>query len=106
MPSDTVIVFMTVPDEAKGAEIGKTLVTEGLAACCNIVPAIRSIYKWKGEVCDEGEALCIMKTRAALFKTLEKRAKELHPYEVPEIICVDIKDAHQPYLSWISEVTK
>jgi len=99
------IVFMTAPSEEVAANIGKTLVEEKLIACCNIVPQIRSIYTWKGKVCDEKEVLCIIKTREELFDRLKRRVKELHPYEVPEIIAVKIKDGLREYLNWIDEAT-
>ncbi|MBI4949223.1 MAG: divalent-cation tolerance protein CutA [Deltaproteobacteria bacterium] len=101
-----VIVFSTAPNEEEAARIGKTVVEEGLAACCNIVPRLRSIYTWKGKVHDEAEALSIYKTRDSLFGKLKERIKALHGYEVPEIIAVDIKDGLPEYLSWIDEVTK
>ena len=101
-----IIVFSTAPNEDEAARIGKTVVEEGLAACCNIVPRIRSIYTWKGKTSDEAEALSIYKTRAALFGKLKARIKALHGYEVPEIIAIDIKDGLPDYLAWINEVTK
>src|SRR5574337_1076386 len=100
-----VLVFSTVPSPEEGARIGKAVVEEGLAACCNIVPGLRSIYLWKGKLCDEGEALCVFKTRAELFDRLKDRIKALHTYEVPEIIAVDIKEGHKEYLDWIGSVT-
>lgn len=99
------IVYVTVPDKDVGAVIGKIVVEEGLAACCNIIPGLRSIYQWKGKLCDEAEALCIFKTRVALFDYLRDRIKALHSYECPEIIAVDIKDAFRPYLDWIDAET-
>lgn len=101
-----VIVFSTAQNEEEAARIGKTVVDDGLAACCNIVPRIRSIYTWKGKIFDEPEVLSIYKTRASLFESLKTRIKALHGYEVPEIIAIDIKDGLPEYLSWINEVTK
>lgn len=103
--ADYVVVFMTVPDEETGARVGRALVEEGLTACCNIVPKIRSIYKWKGKISDEGEALCIMKTRRELFDKLKERAAALHPYDVPEVIAVDISGGLPEYLKWIEDET-
>lgn len=105
MPNDHVIVFSTVSDPESGAEIGRKVVEEGLAACCNIIPSIRSIYRWKGKVCDEKESLCIFKTKAALFERLKCRIKELHKYELPEIIAVGIDSGLEDYLKWIDAVT-
>jgi len=103
--SKYIVVFMTAPTEDEAARIGRTVVEEGLAACCNIVKGLRSIYRWQGKVCDEPEVLCIMKTRACLFEALKNRLVELHSYDVPEVIAIDIKDGHADYLKWIDEVT-
>ncbi|MBI5970030.1 MAG: divalent-cation tolerance protein CutA [Deltaproteobacteria bacterium] len=105
MDGSCIMVFMTAANEKDAAKIGHTVVKEGLAACCNIVPRIRSIYVWKDKLCDELEVLCVFKTRAMLFDRLKKRIKELHGYEVPEIIAVDIKDGLDEYLDWIASVT-
>jgi periplasmic divalent cation tolerance protein len=100
-----IVCIVTVPNAEEGAGIGKKLVSEGLAACCNIVPSIRSIYTWQGKLCDEGEALCIFKTRKSLFDRLKKRVKELHSYDVPEVIAIGIEDGLEDYLNWIDSVT-
>lgn len=99
------MVLVTAPNEEEAAGIGKRVVGERLAACCNIVPGIRSIYTWKNEVCDEGETLCVFKTRGELFEKLRSRIVELHSYDVPEVIALDITSGHGAYLDWIDEVT-
>ncbi len=104
--SQYVVVFMTTPDEEVAATIGRQVVEEGLCACCNIVNPIRSIYRWKGRVHDEKEVLCVLKTRSALFESLKKRVKELHPYEVPELVALPIEEGLSEYLGWIDEVTE
>ena len=81
------------------------LVREKLAACVNIIPAVRSIYSWKGEVCDDGEALMVIKTRSGLLDALRERVVQLHPYDVPEVIALPIVGGHGPYLKWIDEST-
>lgn len=106
MDSGYIIVYVTVPDMAFGAVIGKMAVEEGLAACCNIIPGLRSIYRWKGKLCDEAEALCVFKTRGTLFDGLRDRIQALHSYECPEIIAVEIKDGNKSYLDWIDEATE
>lgn len=100
-----VAVFMTAPNAEAAAVIGERAVEEGLAACCNIIPAVKSIYMWKGQLCKEDEALVVFKTRGDMFGRLKTRLKELHSYEVPEIIAVDIKDGLKEYLDWIDENT-
>ncbi len=103
--SQYVVVFMTVPDEETAVSIGRRVVEEGLCACCNIVGPIRSIYRWKDKVYDESELLCVLKTRRALFHTLKERVKQLHPYEVPELVALPVEEGLEDYLEWIEEVT-
>jgi periplasmic divalent cation tolerance protein len=94
-------VFTTFPNAEKAAEAAKTLVQERLIACANLIPQVRSIYRWKGELCDESEVLVVMKSMPQRFNELERRLKELHPYEVPEILQLDVQKAHGPYLEWV-----
>jgi periplasmic divalent cation tolerance protein len=103
--SEYIVVMVTVPEwEAPG--LARTLVEERLVACVNLVPGLRSIYWWKDKIQDEPEVLCIMKTRSARFEVLRKRVRELHSYEVPEIIALPILAGHEPYLEWITESTR
>lgn len=97
-----IVVFSTFPSEDKAAEIARTLVTEGLVACANLVPPVRSIYRWQGEVCDERETLAMMKTTRERFEALRARLVALHPYEVPEVIALPVEAGHAPYLDWVA----
>ena len=106
MPVDVRVVLCTFPNPEKAAEVARELVTGKLAACVNIVPAVRSIYSWKDEVQDEQEALAVIKTSADRFEALSKRIVELHPYEVPEVIALPILGGHAPYLAWVAENTR
>lgn len=99
------ICLVTIDDLEKAAQIAKILVEKKLVACVNIVPKIRSIYSWKGQLCDDSEVLMIMKTRGALFDELCIAVKDLHPYEVPEIISWNIERGLESYLTWIDDVT-
>ncbi|MBA3818635.1 MAG: divalent-cation tolerance protein CutA [Deltaproteobacteria bacterium] len=101
-PGDARLVLCTLPDPAQAAALGRTLVEEQLAACVNLVPAIRSIYRWQGAVTEDAETLAIIKTTAAGYDALARRILELHPYEVPEIIAVALTDGHAPYLAWLA----
>ena len=85
--------------------MGRTLVEEGLAACANIIPQIRSIYRWKEEIWDERETLLMIKTREDLFEKIRSRIKELHSYEVPEITAVHVDKGDADYVQWIEAVT-
>ena len=100
------VVLVTCPDRATGETIAGTLIEEKLEACANLVEGVTSIYRWKGKIEHEAEALLIIKTRRAHFSLLEARVKELHPYEVPEIIAADIAAGNTPYLNWIDETTE
>ena len=102
----TSIVFVTAGNADEASAIAGRLVEERMVACVNLVPHIRSIYRWKGEICDEQEYLMIMKTRSSLVPALEKRVRELHSYEVPEVIAIPIKEGLAEYIKWILENTK
>ena len=97
-----VAVFITAPDEDTAADIAKVLVGGGLAACANIVRNVRSIYKWQGKMEDESEVLMIVKTSSDKFSALESKVREMHPYDVPEIVSVPITQGSDPYIEWLS----
>ena len=99
MPGE-LIGFVTCP-AGKGPEIAHTVVSEKLVACVNIISSVRSVYLWQGKIEDEGEDLLVIKTHSSRWPEFEKRIKEIHPYEVPEIICVSIEAGYAPYLEWI-----
>jgi len=103
--TDYIVVYVTAPQD-EAVDLAKTLVEERLVACVNIVPGLRSIYWWQGKVEDEPEVLCIMKTRSNLFESLRDRVRELHSYEVEEIIALPIVAGNPPYLDWITENTQ
>lgn len=96
-----IVVLVTAPSADKAAELARALVEEQLAACGNVLPGLRSIYRWEGKVHDEPEALLILKTRAPLFEALRERVVALHPYQVPEVLRLDVAEGHLPYLEWI-----
>jgi periplasmic divalent cation tolerance protein len=96
------LLVTTFPDEEVAAHIARTLVDERLAACVNLVPGVRSIYRWQGAVEEGAEIVGLIKTTAAEAPRLIARLTELHPYEVPEAIALDITDGHPPYLAWLA----
>ena len=100
------VVLVTTPSAEKAAEIARTLVEERLAACGNVVPAIRSIYCWEGKVEEAGEALLILKAPRAGFAALRDRVVALHPYDVPEVIALPVEAGHDAYLEWIARSTR
>ena len=102
----SIVVYVAVGSEQEALTIARVLVEERLAACVNLFPKIRSIYRWEGKVCDEPECYLIMKTRQKLFPALRKRIKALHSYEVPEIIALQIVDGLDTYLEWIHKETR
>lgn len=99
------VVFSTFPSPDKAAEITRTLVDARLAACANLVPSVRSIYRWQGQLCDETETLAIIKTTADRLDALTARLTELHPYEVPEVVAIPVAGGHAPYLAWVAGET-
>ncbi|MDN3512766.1 MAG: divalent-cation tolerance protein CutA [Candidatus Brocadia sp.] len=104
--SKTIIIFMTASSLEEARKIGQALVEEGRIACCNIVPSVESIFKWQGKLNIEREGLMICKTREDLFSVVEKRVKELHSYEVPEIIAIPITQGSKSYLDWVMKETE
>ena len=100
--TDVRVVLVTCPQAELAARIARTLVEEGLAACGNLVPGLRSIYRWEGETLDEPEVLLVLKTTAARFEALRERVVALHPYEVPEVISLAVDAGHAPYLAWVA----
>ena len=103
--SPSLSIYITTPSREMAEKIARALVEERLAACVNIIPGVRSIYRWKGNVEAASEVVLIAKTRADLFARLEKRVKELHSYEVPCIVAWPIAAGHQPYLDWLEKET-
>lgn len=99
--SGACVVFITAKNEEEAVEISKALVGEGLAACVNVVPYVRSIYRWKGAIEDSSEVLMIAKTTHERFESLKTRVVQLHSYEVPEVIRLEITAGHAPYLEWL-----
>ena len=103
---EALVVFVTAPSADRALELGRTLVEERLAACANLFPAIRSVYWWEGKVQEEGEALVLLKTTRARFEALRDRVLTLHPYEVPEVVAVEVTAGNAAYLEWIVRETR
>ena len=106
METDEIVVYITAPNEEESVRIARKLVEGRLAACVNIINNIRSIYRWQGKIEDGSEVLMIVKTKKKLFKDLLFKVKELHSYDVPEVIALPIVDGSEEYLKWLKEVTE
>ncbi len=104
--SNHIVIYITTGSISEAKKIGRTLVEEKLVACSNIISPIRSIYSWQGKICDDKEALMVLKTRKTLFKQIVNRVEDLHSYDVPEIIAMPIIEGSSKYLSWINKETK
>nr|7L85_A Chain A, BG505 SOSIP-T33-31A [Human immunodeficiency virus 1]7L85_D Chain D, BG505 SOSIP-T33-31A [Human immunodeficiency virus 1]7L85_F Chain F, BG505 SOSIP-T33-31A [Human immunodeficiency virus 1]7L85_H Chain H, BG505 SOSIP-T33-31A [Human immunodeficiency virus 1]7L85_J Chain J, BG505 SOSIP-T33-31A [Human immunodeficiency virus 1]7L85_L Chain L, BG505 SOSIP-T33-31A [Human immunodeficiency virus 1]7L85_N Chain N, BG505 SOSIP-T33-31A [Human immunodeficiency virus 1]7L85_P Chain P, BG505 SO len=99
------VVLITVPSALVAVKIAHALVEERLAACVNIVPGLTSIYREEGSVVSDHELLLLVKTTTDAFPKLKERVKELHPYEVPEIVALPIAEGNREYLDWLRENT-
>jgi periplasmic divalent cation tolerance protein len=104
-PPSHIVFFITTASTEEGERIGRSLLEERLAACVNLVPAIRSFFWWEGKVQEEGEVLLIGKGRADLFPKVQSLVRALHSYTVPEIIAIPISSGLPDYLSWIDDST-
>jgi len=101
--SDAVVVLSTVGTAEDASRIARALVERRLAACVNVVPGVRSVYRWQGRVEEDDERLLVIKTRRERFEALREALLALHPYELPEAIVLPIEAGHAPYLAWLDE---
>ncbi len=100
------LVLTTCPGTITAKQIAQDLVANEVAACVNIIPGLTSYFKWSHKVESDVELLLLIKTTSEHFPAVQKRIKSLHPYELPEIIAVSIKDGLEEYLRWIEDNTK
>jgi periplasmic divalent cation tolerance protein len=98
-----VLVLTTIAADADGAALARTLVEEQLAACVNLLPAMTSVYRWKGQVEQDREQQVIIKTTTDRLAALETRLRELHAYELPEFLVVAAAGGSEAYLAWVRE---
>lgn len=99
------LVISTFPDAETARQIGTALIQGQLAACVNIVPGIESIFRWKGSLDEGPEVLALIKTSTEAYPALEAELIRLHPYDLPEVIAVDIAAGSEAYLEWIARAT-
>jgi periplasmic divalent cation tolerance protein len=101
--SERVIALTTVGSAEAADQLARALVERRLAACVNVVPGVVSHYRWQGELQREEERLLVIKTRAERMPALREALRELHPYELPELVAFEITAGSEPYLKWLDE---
>lgn len=101
-----IVVLVTAGTSEEAAGIARAAVEAGLAACANILPGLRSIFRWEGRISEEGEVLILIKSRAVLFEALAAVIRRHHSYSVPEIVALPILLGSPDYLAWIRQVTE
>jgi len=108
MPSmhSVLVDLCTFPDVQKAREVGSALVEAHLAACVNLLPGIESIYRWQGAVERAGEVLAVFKTTSGAWPAFENKLRELHPYDVPEIVALRPEQVAESYARWVMVETK
>lgn len=105
-PVAEIVVFVTTSSEEEAMRIGLALVQAELASCVNVLPQVRSIFRWEGKVTEEQEFMMVIKSRSDLFEVLAVTVKRLHSYAVPEIIALPIVKGSEEYLAWIRDSTR
>jgi len=103
---DEIVVLVTAGSETEATNIARALVEQKLVACVNVLPGVRSIFQWKGNVTEEREFLLVAKTVSQVFEQVATTVKSLHSYDVPEVIALPIRHGLPEYLSWVRDVTK
>lgn len=105
-PAEACLVMTTVDSPATAREIAQQLVEARLAACVQILPPMTSVYSWEGRIEEAPESLLLIKTVRSAYPALETRLRQIHPYQIPEIIVIPIVAGLPEYLAWMAEVTE
>lgn len=103
--TDARTVYVTAADTAQAAELARALLERRLIACANLLPGMRSIYRWDGEVADEGETAMLLKTAASRVDAVIAAVEELHPYDTPCAVVWPIEAGSRAYLDWVVDET-
>lgn len=98
---DSIVILCTTNSQESALNIVQTLVKNKLCACVNIIPKVYSVYSWKDKIETDEEYLMLIKTKKDLFEKVNNKIQEIHPYEVPEVISLDITEGSKSYLDWI-----
>lgn len=101
-----VLILCTVPDRETGEKIAAALTLRRLAACVNIIPGLTSVFRWQAEIQRDSEVLLMVKSTADRFSELEHLIRELHPYQLPEIIALPVSGGSEEYISWVVSETR
>lgn len=102
---DAIVILTTLASADEAVKLVRALLDRRLIACGNILPAVRSLYRWEGKVADEQEVIVILKTKAARLAAIELAFGELHPYKVPELLALPVAAGLHRYLEWIDDET-
>ena len=103
--AEAALILTTLGSADDAARLGRELVERRLAACASVVPGVRSIYRWEGEIADQGEALLLLKTAPARATALRDELLARHPYEVPEVLVLDARGVPEAYAHWLDAET-
>jgi len=103
--ANALVILTNLPDRAKALQLAQTLVERRLAACVNVLAECTSVYRWQGTIENATEVPVLIKTRSALYREVEAAIRELHPYELPEIVAVPISYGLSAYLDWVGAET-
>jgi len=98
----TVLVYITTPGAEEARTLGRRLVERRLAACANVVPKIYSSYRWEGKIVEDEEALLLVKTTRGMAERVVAAVKEMHSYEVPAVLVLDVATGHAEFLDWVA----
>lgn len=104
--SEVLLVITNLPDRAAAERVAEALVTEGVAACVNILAACTSVYRWQGKIEHSEEIPLLIKTSRAAYPRLQDALRLLHPYELPELLAVPVTAGLPAYLAWVEEETQ
>ena len=99
--TDKIVILSTCADEAEAEKVARALVDRHLAACVNVLPAVRSFYRWQGKIESSAECLLVVKTSRALFSSIRAVLESVHSYELPELIALPIVEGSPTYLAWL-----
>ncbi len=100
--TDKIVVLSTFASAEEAQRVARVLVEKKLAACVNVIPGIRSVYRWEDAIVDEEEVLLVIKSSRALIQELTDEIERLHSYEVPEVIALSVVDGAERYLAWMN----